>query len=51
MVLIEAYFYVFIAYTLKTGRNIRMQKHSSYVYLKIGRLSWAFMAPLGTCAL
>jgi hypothetical protein len=28
-----------------------MQKHSSYVYLKIGRLSWAFMAPLGTCAL
>jgi hypothetical protein len=28
-----------------------MQKHSSYVYLKIKRLSWFFVAPSGTSTL
>jgi hypothetical protein len=47
----EAYLHVFTAYRLKIERNIRMQKYSSYVYLKIIRLSWVFMAPSDTSTL
>jgi hypothetical protein len=38
----EAYLHVLTACRPKIGRNIRMQKHSSYVYLKIERLSGTF---------
>jgi hypothetical protein len=39
----EACLHVFAAYMPKIERNIRTLKHSSYVYLKIKRLSWVFM--------
>jgi hypothetical protein len=45
---LETYLHVFTAYRPKIGRTIRMQKHSSNVYLKIESLSWVFMAPSGT---
>jgi hypothetical protein len=43
----EAYLHVFTAYRLKIGRNIRMQKHFSYIYLKTERFSWFYMEPSG----
>jgi hypothetical protein len=39
----EAYIHVFTTYKLKIRRNIRMQRHSSKVFLKIERLSWVYM--------